>query len=364
MLETETEAIEQPELEFFHFPEEAPTPEDRLKFLDPINPESPWYNFVGNRKAVNKAIRLEFNALGKYNHDCSDLSIAVIGRSGCGKTDFVKRHALANGLPTAFIYPRSINSTHDIFTAAAQACLDRNCPLVEIDELNHYKFPPINIFIDEVHALHPNIVQGLLNATEHEDAILNTEKGIVVDCSNVHWIIATTDRGKLFDAFDVRFNKIELSLYSRKEISQIIQNKYSDWTKEACDLVAHYCSRIPREALAFAREMQLEKEMHPDNSWEDVAKIIAEDNNIDPFGITYTRLKILKQLAFGPIASKRLPIIAGVKEEELNKFILPWLLEPTEEDEPLITVSQRGYVLTEAGIAELGKRNIIVPEVS
>jgi hypothetical protein len=335
----------------------GPTAGERNAFLDVNNPGGPYYGFIGNMKAVNKLQRIDFDGLGKYNHCTTDLNVAVVGRAGGGKTELVRRHNRARRLPLVEISPRAVKTSHDIFMEAHRVCLACGLPLVQLGRENNYVLPPIDLFIDEVHALTPMVVQALLKATEFKDGTLVTERGVTVNCRNVHWIIATTDRGKLFDAFDTRFTKVALSLYNKEEIAQIVHVNHLDWDMEVCQLVAHYCARVPREALAFAREMQLEHNRNPDD-WTVIAARVAEDNDIDPYGMTYQRLAILKALGQGPVAEKRLPIIAGVKAEELEKFVLPWLLEMTDDQMPFVTVTHRGYALTEAGMAELEKRKI------
>ena len=74
--------------------------------------------------------------------------------------------------------------------------------------------------------------------------------------------------------------------------------------------------------------------------------------------MTGQRLRVLKSLGQGPIAANRLPNSAGCKIEELDKFILPWLLESTEEAPPMVIVTSRGYSITEAGLDELNKRKL------
>jgi Holliday junction resolvasome RuvABC ATP-dependent DNA helicase subunit len=210
--------------------------------------------------------------------------------------------------------------------------------------------------LDEAHALSDNVVLALLKATERKDALLRTEKGLTVDCRNVCWHLATTDRGKLFDAFDTRFEKLTLRLYTREEIARIIKMNYPKWDQSACDLVAKYCNRVPREALSFASAVELAHNFHA-TGWEDAAKRVADLKGIDEFGMTRQRLDILSALGQHPMSINGLCVTAGVKEEELRKFIMPWLLESTADQKPLVTVTSRHYI-TKEGLAELDKRSV------
>ena len=51
-------------------------------------------------------------------------------------------------------------------------------------------------------------------------------------------------------------------------------------------------------------------------------------------------------------------ILLGLVAGALAKFIMPWLLATTDDQESLITVTHKGYTITEAGLKELDIRKI------
>lgn len=364
---------EQLEKQFFN-PETYPIHVfDRAWWVSSDNPECSFSRFIGNTKAVKRLSRAAYAAMGRPNHVCNDQSFALLGPSSSGKTTLARLFAELLRLPFVEIAPKSINSVDDILFEIARVCestfvdtpdgrfsleLVPEQPPEGPDYVDNYFFlPPMVVFLDEAHALPDKIVQGLLKATEHNDAILNTTQWRV-DCRNVCWIIATTDMGQLFDAFVNRFTKIHLDLYSKAEIAKIVKLSNPDWEDSICNLVAYYCGTVPREALDFAREMRLEAEMRP-AEWAEIAKQVAEDSDIDLFGMTYQRLNVLIALNQGPVSRGNLGEFAQCKEEELVRYVMPPLMVVTEDyPEPLVRTSSKGYVLTNAGMAELKKRNI------
>lgn len=320
-------------------------------------------SFIGNKEAVKRLSRAVFSALGNDGHNCSDYSFALFGPPSTGKTHLAKLFAKSVGIPFVVIEPQTIKRVEDIFVEMQKSIehhyksLNFNFNLYDFGN-NTYEPPPCIVFIDEVHNLKSNIVQGLLKATEPNDRLMLTEEGGTVRTNNICWMIATTDRGDLFDAFDTRFQKVSLQLYSRKEIAQIVKLSNSDWSDELCELVALYNSQVPREALSFARDMRVEFEMNP-RDWIDVASSVAKDHGIDRFGMTHTRFSILRTLGRQPMSATQLPFVAHVKEDELRKYIMPPLLcRTSDQPVPLVTVSSKGYTITPSGLRELDKRGI------
>ncbi|HSG72627.1 MAG TPA: hypothetical protein VLA12_19600, partial [Planctomycetaceae bacterium] len=215
------------------------------------------------------------------------------------------------------------------------------------------------VFIDEIHQANMQIEQCLLKALEPNDRMLVAEDGREMCTRKIVFMFATTDRGDLFDALDTRTVKVNLRLYSRSEVAQIVHLNYPKWSLKACELVAKFCGSIPREALAFARDMEIERKMTGETSAVKLAEIVRQDHRIDEHGLTQQRLDILTALGQAPISRNRLGSIAQCKDAELQKFILPALLAKTpDREQPLITVSSKGYTITPEGLKELTLRKI------
>ena len=341
-------------------PQKAPTPSEseRRKLVDRTNPACPFYKFIGNEKAVRKLQAVAFDALGRPDHLCRELAFAFFGPASSGKTTIAKLFARTVELPFVEVSPKSVKDLDGLYKEIARVCEVEGVPLIEVVRKNYFVLPPIVIFIDEVHALSDYMVQGLLKATEYNDATLVTESGKTINCFNVCWMIATTDEGKLFDAFRTRFSPVNLKYLTKPEVARIVKLANDDLPQDVCELVAHYNARVPRKALEFARYIKLVRQMDPSRTWGDVAREVAEDEGIDEFGMADVHLKILKALGQNPIAKNRIVNVAGRKAEEVERFIMPWLLTESDDQPALVTVTSKGYTITDAGLKELEKRGI------
>lgn len=358
--------------DFFPFGEEPTADRVRQGMI-----QESFKGFVGNCGALNILGRAAYSVMGNHNRNSSDCHFALLGPVSTGKTHLARMFAKTLKLPMAEISPKSIGKLNDILVEIARACEQFVCP----DGQHHYQLqptapcfwqpgnndchgedwwgvgpkpdfvlPPMLIFLDEVHALSNPIIQGLLKATESGDMMLKTETR-TVDCHRVGWLIATTERGDLFDAFDTRFQKVVLETYTPTEIAQIVSRQNKDWAKATCELVAYYCGYVPREALDFAKEMRREHDMNP-RSWDKVAKRVAHDMKIDELGMTFQRVTVLRALADqGAMSRERVATEARCKHKELEKYVMPPLLRNR-----LVTITSRGYTITEAGNSELAKR--------
>jgi Holliday junction resolvasome RuvABC ATP-dependent DNA helicase subunit len=347
-------------LPFTHHLKAAPSLELREWRTNPINKHCPFHKFIGNGKAIKKLRRALGRALGRYNHVCNEFAWFFTGPAGCGKTSLAKMVAQVLDLPFIEISPSKVTTPKDLALEIKKQLEASGLPLD--DEGGHkYRLPPCIIFVDEAHALKDKkkLVQALLIAIAPNTHRLETENGWTIDTESVTWIIATTDRGEVFDALDDRFDEVPLKAYTKAQLAQIVGIHHPDLPAEACNLIAHYRSRQARRALRFAEEVKAAHEMEPHRTWDDLIREVADDNGIDQYGMHERHVQILKILGQGPCAKERLPILlGGIKDKEVEKFYMPFLLAETDDQPALVQVTGEGYTITLAGLAELDKRSI------
>jgi hypothetical protein len=133
---------------------------------------------------------------------------------------------------------------------------------------------------------------------------------------------------------------------------------------EVCDRAAFFAGRITRQAIDFAREVALEKDMSG-GTWAEAIEVIRREHGIDRFGMEVRRVEILSALSrLGTMSQARLQVVARVQAEEFKDEIMAPLLDFIDEGEPMVMISSKGYRITAAGLAELAKRGIKPVEVA
>lgn len=320
---------------------DCPGDDERRYYVSEDNPNCPLNKFVGNISAVKKLRLVAFEALGRADHRCNELAFAFFGPASTGKTTLARLFAETVGLSFLEVGPKQFRQPEDLVREVSDLLIKDGL------ELSGVLVPPMIIFIDEVHALSSNVVQPLLKAVEYNDGILSVA-GEDYNFHNVCWMIATTDEGRLFDAFRSRFSIVRLNYLSLKEIAHIVKMRNPEFEDEVCEKIAFYGGRMPRKVLELARLVQLSYNMFPRDILRTVEEV-ARDEGISSRGLSSTQEDILKILSAGPVASGRLPLMANIKKEELDRYILPEMMCKIEDRDSMICVTSKGYDLTEYG---------------
>lgn len=343
------------------------TPEERRQVLSVSNPDNPFSNFIGNEEVVSKVNRYLYAALGDEHHYV-ELRLALLGPSGTGKTTVANGIAVLLDLPFANVDAGSVTSSQDLFEQIRQTAEEMafefpdgrvvNLALRPQENEKCFQAPPMVVFIDECHLLDKDVEQALLTATDSNVNRLVTKQGVVLDTSNIIWIIATTESGDLFHAFKTRFSKVQFRSYTKDQLAKIVQ-KRTNLPWEVCSVAAKYYF-VTREAIDFANEVELEYKMNG-GSWDDAIETIRKEHRIDEYGMQERHLIMLKALLKNGVMSRdRLTTVLKCQAEELRKEILPPLLEYSEDGrEPLVESSSKGVKLTDAGREELKKRGLV-----
>ena len=354
-----------PERKFPHLPT-RPTKDEVAWALSRFNDECALNNIIvskeneGNMRILR---RYAFTSHKRFNRSCRGMSFGIYAQSGQGKTYVVKQWAKTIGIPFVFVQSDTLSGNYALYCELEDVCEDYGTPLVPQASETEFVVPPVIVFFDEAHSLSKRLMEGsLLNAMEYGDGWMTARspgrngRSVTVDCRNVCWIAATTERGRLFPAFESRF-ETHLTWHpaGADEIFKIVRLNYPDMPHEACRLISKYC-RVPRFSLAFARQIQMEQAI-TNCIWSEAAATIAEDNGIDDFGMTYKQVMVLKAVGQRPISKVNLCSVSRCKVEELERFILPALTEYSNGG-PFVVPSRRGYTITKSGIRELNRRDI------
>jgi len=365
----------------FHRLPPPPTDEEIGRYLQ----ECPLNQYVTNEETGHVINDLKASAaivLKRHNHYCADQSFALYGPPSSGKSFLAGlwHSTIAGkvGFPYAEISSEKL-TVDALLHKIEEACYEVDLEIVLLDE-GYYKLPPIIVFLDEVHRLPKSLQEGaLLTAIEGNKWLEPPEPKSrrdfrwegKIDCSNVCWIIATTDSGQLFPPFRSRFDPaFQLVEASQKQVADItfkeMKKYFTDEFEEPpfriAQKISQYC-RLPRVAKKFVEKLYTQIHYQSVNggsvNWERGCEETRKSVGIDEYGMHQKHLAIITALGNrGPIAKSNLTIPARVQLEELENYILPELFRFYKDRDALVMTTGRGTAITEAGMNELDKRGI------
>ena len=192
-----------------------PTHSSSVTVVDPVRDWPPQPNELG-MIGQDETVRQLINRMN-YARDFSERfkDTMFVGSAGVGKSSFARAIAdqLLNQQPITF-------SGADLRNG--RMIIERLDSLGKVPktDVRPVRLEACVIFIDEVHALSASVANILLSALD--DARLTTIDNVDYDFGDVVFLMATTDAGKLTEAFRSRPDRVLLRNYTLYELSGIL----------------------------------------------------------------------------------------------------------------------------------------------
>lgn len=334
-----------------HPSSETTTPTDS-HWPPPVNA----LGMIGQNEAVSELVR-QMNYARARNRRFSDK--LLVGPAGVGKSSLAR--AIARKL---------LNDEEILFNGA-----DLKSPATIVTRLRErqklpprlkgkVKVQPCLLFIDEVHAISSAVQTTLLSAMDDERTA--PIDGVIYDFGDVVFTLATTDPGRLSEAFNSRPDKTYLRSYTLEEMAGIIwlhgRENLNDHElpREVCLEIAARMRCNPRRAVRCLTERLLpyfHSQTHRDDEKLDVTRLALamthegvchyfEEQGIDLNGLDVLAKNYLTYLACnGATPEERLRQGLGISNRgdfiEVDEFLSQRL--------GLVTISSAGRALSAQG---------------
>ena len=309
---------------------------------------------IGQYEAVDRLVeQILFSQ--EMNRRFSDK--LFVGPAGVGKSSLAKSIGDRLGKRVVFCNGSSLRRPRDLIDMIFSNSERRSGVSVGV--------PQCLVFIDEVHGISSSVATVLLSAMD--DQRITTIDGITYDFENVVFLLATTDPGRLSEAFQSRPDKTWLRPYTLRELAGIVWLRGSSeldgvsLPESACIEIAARMRCNPRKAVRalvhqiiphFFARMRAEGVSHV--SWRDLGgRLTAESigsffdgQGIDRNGIDGPCRRFMIYLRErGAVSESNLR--QALKIPQRNDFIE--VLEYLERL-GLVQTSSAGRILTELGV--------------
>ncbi len=307
--------------------------------------------FVGNRAAIDTLKRGVLKAQLR-NPPQLPASYLFTGNPSTGKTELARRVAISLDLPFVSLDGRGLSSRERLFSLIDDRLQDYGQKATRVGtqyQLPVLEYPPLIVFVDEVHLVPRSVQESLLTALEPKDrSVLLKDR--VARLPQITFLFATTRPSDLDTAFKTRCTEIFLQDYTKQEVAEIVGLEYPEWPEQLRLKIAQYGRLVPRIALELARELADEvlvsefQERDLDEHLDEVRRTrLVDENGLGRIDIDY--LELLEREG-KPLGERNiLNMLGNIDKDRFLEEVEPLLVARMK----LVRRTRQGREITSAG---------------
>ncbi len=329
--------------------------------LSPITPQlrekvqAAFDGFIGNNSAVRRLTNDLLRALIEAPPHLPK-NYLFTGQPSTGKTEMARRMARALDLPFVQLDGRGLTSRERLFELVNGELRQQNLLASQVGQqasLPVMEYPPIVIFVDEVHLVPRSVQESLLTMLESADRTV-TLSSQVAKVNKATFLFATTRASDVDAAFHSRCAEVQLKVYSQEEVAEIVKRRFPlGWERDIYLEIAKLGRNIPRMAIELARELetQITVSEYTNYSPSQHLEEVRTARELDELGLTLSDIEYLKLLKREgrPIGEQAiLNMMRTVDKDRILNDIEPYLIQLG-----FIKLGVRGREITDEGIQYL-----------
>jgi DNA phosphorothioation-dependent restriction protein DptH len=307
--------------------------------------------FIGNATAVKRITNDLLRALIEQPPYLAK-NYLFTGQPSTGKTEIARRMSVALGLPFVKLDGRGVQSRNRLFELINGELNQQGQPPSQVGQtagLPIMQYPPLVVFIDEVHLVPRSVQESLLTMLEAADRTVTLEDH-VARVNRATFLFATTRASDVDAAFRTRCAEVQLKEYELEEVAEIVRRRTgAAWPAEVYTEIARLGRSVPRVALELAKELETELTVteYLERPVTEHLDEVRKAREIDKLGLTVTDYEYLKILEREnrPVGEQPMVNMLGTvdKDRVLNE------VEPFLKRLNFIRLGARGREITDQG---------------